>query len=200
VTTSLYRRGPDAWKLRYSNVPEKLKLLHNQGYKLVVFCNDSMIGKTVSQDTRQRAIEEQTARIVGLLHRLDLPLNFFVATAPPKITDDPYRKPATGMWDYLIQHCNNSISPNMSQCFFVGGSAGRPKTNYKTADHSDYDLRFAENTGLKFYTDDEYFGVTSKQTASVIAAEAKKSAEKKHDESNSTVESKDKQSNKTVNI
>eukprot|EP01124_Arcella_intermedia_P034934 TRINITY_DN876_c0_g1_i2.p1 TRINITY_DN876_c0_g1~~TRINITY_DN876_c0_g1_i2.p1 ORF type:complete len:269 (-),score=47.42 TRINITY_DN876_c0_g1_i2:18-824(-) len=168
VTTSLYQRTVEAWKLRYINVPDKLKELHENGYKLVIFCNDSYIGQAKTEDTRSRAISHQTARMGNFLELVGLPFQIFVATtrtsrkgAPPIV--DPFRKPAPGMWHFLLEQCNGGIAPDMATCFYVGGAAGRTKEAAKRADHSDYDVKFAESAGLIYYTDDQYFGIEKKQ-------------------------------------
>lgn len=31
--------------------------------------------------------------------------------APSKLEDDPCRKPATGMWDYMVQYCSYGVTP-----------------------------------------------------------------------------------------
>jgi len=168
VTTSLYQRGPDAWRLRYTDIPQKLKELHDNGYKLVVFCNQSFIGQAQDPEAKERAIVHQTARMGGMIELIQLPFQIFVATArTARRSDlpilDKYRKPAPGMWNFLVAHCNGGIAPDISSCFYVGGAAGRPRIPGRRADHSDYDIKFAENAGLKYNTDEEYFGLESKQ-------------------------------------
>jgi len=168
VTTSLYQRGPDAWRLRYTDIPQKLKELHDNGYKLVVFCNQSFIGQAQDPEAKERAIVHQTARMGGMIELIQLPFQIFVATARTARRSelpilDKYRKPAPGMWNFLVAHCNGGIAPDISSCFYVGGAAGRPRIPGRRADHSDYDIKFAENAGLKYNTDEEYFGLESKQ-------------------------------------
>jgi len=168
VTTSLYQRGPDAWRLRYTDIPQKLKELHDNGYKLVVFCNQSFIGQAQDPEAKERAIVHQTARMGGMIELIQLPFQIFVATARTARRSelpilDKYRKPAPGMWNFLVAHCNGGIAPDISSCFYVRGAAGRPRIPGRRADHSDYDIKFAENAGLKYNTDEEYFGLESKQ-------------------------------------
>jgi len=183
VSTSIFRRGEEAWTIRYATIPEKLKALHEEGYKLVIFSNYSYIGSAVHPDIKQKEILQQTARCGGLVEILDLPFQIFVATAktdkrrrvpdetpmmvstPPPAVADPYRKPAPGMWNFLIQNCNGGIKPDMSKCFYVAGGAGRKKDSAagrKHDDHTDYDILFAKNAGLTFTPDDIYFDVKKK--------------------------------------
>jgi len=169
VTTSLFQHDTDAWRLRYSNVPQKLKELHLKGYKIVVFSNQSSIGQATDPEAKERAISTQTTRMRSLVELLELPIQIFVATAKPSRRIvipiyDLYRKPNPGMWNFLISNCNGGIAPNMEECFYVGGVAGRPASPPdRRRDHGNYDSIFAQNTGLKFYTDDEYFGFNLKQ-------------------------------------
>jgi bifunctional polynucleotide phosphatase/kinase len=153
--TSLFKKGPDAWSMLYPSVPAKVKALYDDGYKLVIFTNQSDIGKAAKPDTRAKAIAEKQGRLSAFVKETGLPWQVFVATvkAPPKGSKggaayDSYRKPATGMWDFLISTANGGIAPNFGQCFFVGDAAGRPK------DHGDTDKGFAKAVGLTFHTED----------------------------------------------
>jgi len=148
--TSLFKKGPDAWSILYPEVATKLKALHDDGYKLVIMTNQSDIGKAASPQTREKFITEKVGRLTGFVSMIGLPFQVFVATAKNKVPD-PYRKPATGMWSYLIEKCNGGIQPDMDKCFFVGDAAGRKK------DHSDTDKGFAEAAKLKFFTETQYF-------------------------------------------
>lgn len=127
VDTSVRRRGKDAWKLLFPNVPMKLSELEKEGYKIVIFSNQGDIGRTKKPDAKERAIEEKQGCIVfvavclreqgrflgfvekcnNILEEKKLALvnpSIFVATArePTKTQDateerDKYRKPETGM-------------------------------------------------------------------------------------------------------
>jgi len=149
ANTSLFKKGPDAWSLLFPNVPDKLKELHDKGYKLVIMTNQSDIGKMAKEDTRKKAIAEKVGRLTGFVNKVGLPFQVLVATAKNK-SNDEYRKPAKGMWDHLLAN-NGGITPDMPKCFFVGDAAGRKK------DHSDSDKEFAKNAGLTFYTEDVFF-------------------------------------------
>lgn len=58
----------------------------------------------------------------------------------------------SGMWDYMVEHCNGGVKPSLADCFYVGDAAGRP------ADHSSVDKDFAAAVGIKFFTPEEKFG------------------------------------------
>jgi len=137
------------------------KKLHDDGYKLVIFTNQSDIGRATKPESKAKAMAEKKGRLKGFIDTVKLPFQVFVATvkAEPKTASksfnhekyDHYRKPATGMWRFLIQHCNDGIQPDMKASFFVGDAAGRK------SDHGDADLHFAKNIPLTFYTEDKYF-------------------------------------------
>jgi len=153
--TSLYKKGPDAWSLLFDNIPQKLKELHDQNFKLVIFTNQSEIGKMTKAETRAKYVAEKKGRLSAFVDRIGLPFQIFVATAKEK--GDPYRKPAKGMWDYLVANMNGGIKPDMEASFFVGDAAGRKKSKGRPADHSDADSAFAEAIPLKFHTEDLFF-------------------------------------------
>jgi len=150
ANTSLFKKGPDAWSLLFPDIPQKLKTLHDNGYKLVIFTNQSDIGKAAKPETREKAILEKRGRLEGFVNLVGLPFQIYVATVKNH-TPDPFRKPAGGMWKELIQNRNGGIAPDMERSFFVGDAAGRKK------DHSDTDKAFAEALGLKFFTEDVFF-------------------------------------------
>ncbi|KAJ7981828.1 polynucleotide 3'-phosphatase ZDP [Quillaja saponaria] len=154
VNTSVKRIGPDAWSLMYSSVPEKLQYLHHDGYKLVIFTNESNIERWNKK--RQLAVDSKIGRLINFINEVKVPIQVFVACGIGKSggsqAEDPFRKPKPGMWRLMEQHFNSGVSIDMQKSFYVGDAAGRPK------DHGDADIKFAEAIGLKFYVPEEYFG------------------------------------------
>jgi len=69
------------------------------------------------------------------------------------LQDDYYRKPLTGMWDLLEHLVENKI--NKENSFYVGDAAGRKD------DHSDSDLYFAHNIGIKFCVPEDFIKIKS---------------------------------------
>jgi len=135
----------------FPQVPARLQEAHQKGFKLVIMTNQSDIGKAAKPDTRAKAIAEKTGRLNAFTQAIGLPMQILVATAKAVDAKDPYRKPATGMWDYLVAELNPGYVGDKSASFFVGDAAGRKK------DHGDSDKRFAEKSGLTFYTEDVFF-------------------------------------------
>ncbi|KAK2380598.1 polynucleotide 3'-phosphatase ZDP [Trifolium repens] len=155
ANTSVKKVGPNAWSLMYSSIPDKLQSLYNDGYKLVIFTNESNIERW--KNTRQKAVDSKIGRLNQFIEKVKVPIQVFIACgvgksgkAGPK-EDDPYRKPKPGMWQLMEKHFNSGITIDMDQSFYVGDAAGRE------SDHSDADIRFAEANGLKFYVPEEYF-------------------------------------------
>ncbi|XP_077251261.1 phosphoesterase isoform X1 [Tasmannia lanceolata] len=154
VNTSVKRVGPDAWSILYPSVPEKLQSLYNNGYKLVIFTNESNIERW--KNKRQQAVDSKLGRLNNFMRHVKVPMQVFVACGLGKTnskTDDPFRKPKPGMWRIMEQHFNSGIAIDMDQSFYVGDAAGRDK------DHGDADIKFAQAVGLKFHLPEEYFGV-----------------------------------------
>ncbi|KAK1269399.1 Polynucleotide 3'-phosphatase ZDP [Acorus gramineus] len=152
VNTSVKRIGADAWSLLYPTIPEKLQSLYNDGYKLVIFTNESNIERW--KNKRQQAVDSKIGRLDNFIKLVNVPIQVFIACGLGKgsgQTDDPFRKPNPGMWKLLEEHFNSGIAIDMNQSFYVGDAAGRIK------DHSDADIKFAQAIGLKFYVPEEYF-------------------------------------------
>lgn len=129
-------------------VAPKLRELHAQGYKIVIFTNQGSV-KGALQGKRAEVVRtciDQLAAQVGV------PMQAFAATqkGPEK---DPmnYRKPLSGMWSYMVRECNGGVEPDLSACYYVGDAAGRP------GDHSDSDKAFARAVGMAFFTPEEFF-------------------------------------------
>lgn len=114
----------------------KLSMLVQQGYTLVIFTNQ----KSQSDAVMQKNFD----KVVHALFLLNIPVIVFMATG-----DDEFRKPKTGMWKQL-----SAVIPNIDwrSTFFCGDAAGRP------GDHADSDLMFAKNQNVTFYTPEQLFG------------------------------------------
>jgi len=136
------------WKIIFSQVPAKLKELIKDDYKVVFLTNQAGLGsgKVKPAELRQK--------LSDITSKLSVPVQVFVS---PK--QSIYRKPATGMWNYLVNQANDGIAVDMSSSFYCGDAAGREAkwAPGKKKDHSSADRFMAENLGLTFYTPEEYF-------------------------------------------
>ncbi|ONM38436.1 diphosphonucleotide phosphatase2 [Zea mays] len=153
ANTSMKRVGADQWSLQHKSIPEKLQRLYDDGYKLVIFTNESNIERW--KNKRQQAVDSKVGRLDNFIECVKAPIQVFIACGLGKgkgIPDDPYRKPNPGMWWLMAQHFNSGIKIDMDQSFYVGDAAGREN------DHSDADIEFAKAIGLKFHVPEEYFG------------------------------------------
>ncbi|GFX60376.1 hypothetical protein TNCV_4075981 [Trichonephila clavipes] len=105
----------DDWKIMYAEIPGKLKKLHAEGYKIVIFTNQKGIsrGRTSAPDFKKK--------VQRIIQKLGVPIQVMVSTGSGK-----YRKPNTGMWDYFIQKGNHGVPVNLESCLYVGDAAGRP--------------------------------------------------------------------------
>jgi len=140
------------WQWLYPEVPKKLKQLHKEGVKVVIFTNQGGIdGKNGWDQTKYSAI---TGKIQDLSEELGFPLQAFVATA-----EDEYRKPSAKMWNEMVAHYNGGIKPDLDNCIYVGDAAGRAAgwAPGRKKDFSCSDRKFAHNIGIKFSTPEEYF-------------------------------------------
>ncbi|KAI3901350.1 hypothetical protein MKW92_024665 [Papaver armeniacum] len=149
--TDVHRIGADAWSLMSPSIPEKLNSLYRDGYKLVIFTNESNIDRW--KNKRQVAIDSKIGRLQKFIDCVKVPIQVFIACGIENggKGEDPFRKPKPGMWRVMEQQFNSGIRIDMDQSFYVGDAAGRKK------DHSDADIKFAEAIGLKFYVPEDFF-------------------------------------------
>ena len=103
------------WKFLYSEVPGNLKSLHNDGYKIVFITNQAGIskGKVKVEDYRTKAERIQ--------QKLGVPLQLFCSTSDAGY----FRKPRTGIWDWLEKEGNGGVKVDKVRSFYCGDAAGR---------------------------------------------------------------------------
>ncbi|XP_060602624.1 bifunctional polynucleotide phosphatase/kinase-like [Ruditapes philippinarum] len=140
---------PGDWRLLYyKEIPKKLKKLHEDGYKVVFITNQMGVskGKTNMADLK--------SKFSDVLDEIGIPVQILVSTK-----GGLYRKPCPGMWDFLTDKLNGGVEVEVSQSFYVGDAAGRPKdwAPKKKKDFSCSDRLFALNIDLEFKTPEEYF-------------------------------------------
>ncbi|VAH63610.1 unnamed protein product [Triticum turgidum subsp. durum] len=139
--TSVKIIGADKWSLQHKSIPDKLQSLYNDGYKLVIFTNESNIERW--KNKRQQAVDSKVGRLDNFIECVKVPIQVFIACGTGKgkgTPDDLFRKPNSGMWWLMAEHFNSGIAIDMDQSFYVGDAAGREN------DHSDADIEFAKET------------------------------------------------------
>jgi len=140
--------GRSDWRWWHDSVPDKLKELHEDGFKIVIFTNQGGIekGKQKKGDI--------TGKILDLAEQLGFPLQALIAGA-----ENLYRKPNSEMWDYFVANLNKGVEPDSDVSFYCGDAGGRAKDWKKGAkkDFSCSDRKFAANVGVNFYTPDAFF-------------------------------------------
>ncbi|CAE5967324.1 unnamed protein product [Arabidopsis arenosa] len=144
--TSVKIVGADAWSLMYPSIPEKLQSLYNQGYKLVIFTNESNIDRW--KNKRQAAVDFENWTSQQFYRAREGPHSGVIACGVSSSVgkggkDDLYRKPKAGMWQLMKKHFNSGIAIDMDKSFYVGDAAGRKM------DHSDADIKFATGEWAK---------------------------------------------------
>ena len=136
------------WELWCSSVKEKLNSLVALQYTIVFFTNQGGIlkGKLTEEDF-QTKIYHVTERLGITRH----------VTVVASLRNDVYRKPHTGMWQFVCETVLSGQHVDPSASFYVGDAAGRPKRGKRKRDFSACDIQFAHNLDLMFHTPDAFF-------------------------------------------
>eukprot|EP01079_Euglenida_sp_SAG-EU17-18_P011020 gene11020-2003_t len=106
-----FASGADDWQVMLPETVPKLKALHQEGYKLVMFTNQAGVEKG------KESLDKLLQRLTGFMDHTEVPWQCFVATAT-----DHWRKPFTCMWDHMAVSCAMQI--NLASCVYVGDAAG----------------------------------------------------------------------------
>jgi len=132
-TKSTFSKDVDDWMWLRPSVPVMLKLLHKNGYALVVFTNQSQKFKV--------------AQIEKALATLNLPISIFIET------EKEFKKPNPRMYNTYVK---DRKRVNKEHSFYVGDALGRP------GDFADSDKEFAVNSGIKYKSPEEIFSFPEK--------------------------------------
>lgn len=139
-----FAKNATDWKWWNDKVPEAIKDLAKQGFRVVIFTNQGGItkGHAKAADIKQKIQDIQA--------KLNIQICALVAS-----DDDGFRKPLLGMWRHFCEDMNNKQEIDMLKSFYCGDAAGRVKGKKK--DFNDTDLKFAMNIGLPFKTPEQFF-------------------------------------------
>lgn len=132
------------WKLWDNRIPKKLKELHNEGKYIALISNQNGIQ---AKQTTPAAVQSKVDAIIAHINSIepDIPIDFICA-----IDDDHFRKPCTGMLEFLVLARCPHVMKNTS--IYVGDAAGREKEGARPKDFSDSDLKLALNAGIQVST------------------------------------------------
>ncbi|XP_061169091.1 bifunctional polynucleotide phosphatase/kinase-like [Saccostrea echinata] len=143
-----FAQGSSDWEWWDECVPQKLRDLNAQGYRVIFFTNQAGIEKLKAKP------EDIMKKVEDMIAELAIPVLCFVCTG-----NNHYRKPSTAMWDFFVENANGGVKVDLSKCKYVGDAAGRAKdwAPGKPKDFSCSDRKFAANIGIGFATPEEFF-------------------------------------------
>ncbi|AWW14455.1 nrk-1 [Hyposidra talaca nucleopolyhedrovirus] len=120
------------WRLKYANIRKKFLQLLRDNFSIVIMANRIGLNETNLHDYKNQ--------IEGVCKEINLPMHVLIA-----IQTNNYRRPNTGMFEYLIKQ---QALIDFDSSFYCGDNLhGNNNT----------DSQFAKNCGLKFYYDFDFF-------------------------------------------
>ncbi|PAA77608.1 hypothetical protein BOX15_Mlig031635g2, partial [Macrostomum lignano] len=134
------------WCWLFDSVPDKLRQLHSDGYRLLFISNQS-------------GFEKGTTSPKEIMQKCELVISELGVAADVILIGSVshFRKPDIGAWEFFVRDCNGGVEFDQSSSFFVGDAAGRPASGSRKKDFSCSDRMFAANIGLPFSTPEEFF-------------------------------------------
>jgi bifunctional polynucleotide phosphatase/kinase len=141
----LFPISMDDWCFAYKM--DKIHEYFKNGYKIVIFTNQ----KGSFQGKGNVSFEDFQERWFKILECLKVPAYIVASTQ-----SDFNRKPSDRMWKFVEKNLNGDVKIDKNASFYVGDAAGRPN------DHSECDIKFAINIGIKFMTPEEFFEGSTK--------------------------------------
>uniref|UniRef100_A0A0N4ZK26 Bifunctional polynucleotide phosphatase/kinase n=1 Tax=Parastrongyloides trichosuri TaxID=131310 RepID=A0A0N4ZK26_PARTI len=145
--SGIHPKFDDDWEYLFPTVPTKLKKLHKDDYKIVIFTNQKGIS------TKKNSKIDIKKRVEDIINKLDIPIQVFVSLGHPK-----YRKPYKGMWELLSKEHNGDVDISIEDSIYVGDGAGRMNVSENgRRDFTNSDRLFALNIGIKFKDPEEFF-------------------------------------------
>lgn len=135
---------------KFGNTLTKLQDLHDSGYKVVIFTNES-VERLKKKEALVKTLERKMERLEDFDRLCKFPVAIFIGIRGGKNVESRFRKPNPGMWEFHALCCNGGVPVNKEDSYYVGDSAGRPQDF-----HAD-DKLFAKNAGVRFFTETEFF-------------------------------------------
>ncbi|CAL6387038.1 unnamed protein product [Bathycoccus prasinos] len=138
---------------RDQSVRTALNLLHENGYKIVIFSNQGMV-KSAVDGKKAEQIRKRVEIFAGELG--EAKFDFYAATQSGEKDVKGYRKPNVGMWREMLSRREKIQEEELegneiTSTFYVGDAANRPQ------DHSDADIAFARNCNVEFFLPEQFF-------------------------------------------
>jgi bifunctional polynucleotide phosphatase/kinase len=127
----------DDWVFNYPNIPD---VINSFDKTLIGIISNQKGLKTDIQ------IKDWQSKLNNMMKRINVHFVF------SSFKDDRFRKPMIGSWEYLKDILKGLDVPN-NNILYVGDAAGR------TGDHTDTDLKFAQNCNFKFSTPEKFFKI-----------------------------------------
>jgi len=142
-----FPENADDWKFQYPNIKEVLNKLYDDGFTIVIFTNQNGISK------KNVTKEDVFNQLIQIRDALNIPIHILIST-----DEGYYRKPFTGMMDFLVEKIKLDQNFDKNNSFYCGDAAGRKYTDKKIKkDFSSSDKFFANNIGLQFKIPEDVF-------------------------------------------
>ena len=126
------------WVFFSNNVINELRYHYTNKYSIVIVTNQSGL------NNNETKFKQWKTKLENICNTINIPIIILSS-----ISHDKYRKPLPSFWFVIENILKKSIDKNTS--FYCGDACGRQN------DHSDCDIKFATNYGVKFYTPEEFF-------------------------------------------
>ncbi len=146
----VFSKDSNDWEWCFDNVPSKLKEKYSGKNNFIcIISNQKSLKKKESQ---WKEFQEKIEKVFNELKKEDLNVSILVS-----VENDYYRKPLTGMYDFLKEYLKkNKNTIQKSNSFYCGDAAGRVYKN-KKRDFDISDLFFSKNIGLDFFVPEVIF-------------------------------------------